>query len=508
MDFIEQSGVKIPNSVIVCGLTNSEKDENVLDFLKRYGSIQNVVSGNDKASEYYQNLIIEFSSGLAIEALEPLLPYKYILEEDPSIVFCVRRLASVYTAKVGEGFTRSYLSELRGLAKRSGEEYEVILKEMMSQISEAIDPVREATSPLFLDTNDKTELPQLQTLLVPPQPTADQGAAAPIPLPSVGKTSSITLSDVNPPEIQKVVVEHIVRKENIGPDLYSSVWLRSFSGRTPRPNNESDYDTWRSQIDLLLSDPSMSHPQITRRLLESLLSPAADVVKGLGPKSSPVLYLQLLDSAFGVVADGEELFAQFMNTLQDPGEKPSTYLQRLQLALNLAVKRGGVAPQDIDKHLLKQFCRGCWDSTLLSSLQLEQKKGSPPSFSDLLLMLRTEEDRQAAKDARMKKHISSTKQRAHIHSQSTCGCAQLQEQPETRLNAVEDLKKQIASLQSQLASVISQKKTRKYDTKGTAEKSNKSKSSSVHTEGFRRQERSRLAGQSPGTVFTVGKMGI
>lgn len=136
----------------------------------------------------------------------------------------------------------------------------------------------------------------------------------------------------------------------------------------------------------------MSPLQISRKIHESLLPPASDVVKGLRPESPPAAYLQLLDSAFGTVEDGEELFAQFLNTLQDPGEKSSTYLHQLQLTLNRATKRGGVTNEEVDKHLIKQFCRGCWDNTLLSALQLEQKKSSPPQFADLLLMIRSEED--------------------------------------------------------------------------------------------------------------------
>lgn len=130
-------------------------------------------------------------------------------------------------------------------------------------------------------------------------------------------------------------------------------------------------------------------------------------------------------------------------------------MQTVNAALNLAVKRGGVATEDVDKHLLKQFCRGCWDSALFSSLQLEQKTCGPPSFSDLLLMLRTQEDRQTAKANRMKKHISTTKQRVSVNSQSTCVCAELKEKSETPSSAIEDLKQQIASLQSQLASLVS-----------------------------------------------------
>lgn len=56
-----------------------------------------------------------------------------------------------------------------------------------------------------------------------------------------------------------------------------------------------------------------------------------------------------------------------MDTFQNAGENPSSYLRRLQVALSLAVKRGGVPESDVNKHLLNQFCRGCWDNTLISS---------------------------------------------------------------------------------------------------------------------------------------------
>lgn len=151
---------------------------------------------------------------------------------------------------------------------------------------------------------------------------------------------------MNPRNIQKVVVEHIVWTQDSVPHMQSQVRLRSFSGKTPRPSHETDYDTWRTHIVLLQSDPSISPLQISRKLLENLLTAWVATA-----------YLQLLDSAFGIVEDGEELFAQFLNSLQDPGEKPSTYLHRIQLALTRAMKRGGVTPEEVDQHLLKEFWR-------------------------------------------------------------------------------------------------------------------------------------------------------
>lgn len=482
MDFIQKSGVKIPNSVIVSGVTQvADQDEQVVDFLREYGSIEVAILVDDSKSEFYQNLIIEFSSGSALVNLEPLLPFTHTVQGDPCAKYVVKALSSVYTTQIGSNATKTYLAELKGLAKLSGKDYGEVLKEMMSRIGEDIEamkPVGIDVSPSHVETPVVTLQPPtpedqqpLVSLLNAPREGNRLNATDSVLFTNGGKAPSLSVSDINPAEIQKVVVEHIVRSEGVSPHLQSPVRLRSFSGKVPRPSNEADYDTWRSHIELLLNDPSMSHLQISRRILECLLSPAADVVKGLRPGSPPIAYLQLLDSAFGTVEDGEELFAQFMNTLQDPGEKPSTYLHRLQLALNLAVRRGGAAPADVDKHLLKQFCRGCWDNSLLSCLQLEQKKSNPPSFADLLLLLRTEEDRQLAKASRMKKHIGTTRQRGQLQLQSAWACAESREKSEVSLSVIEDLGRQVASLQSQLTYLMAQKKTKGADNRGAAGKS-------------------------------------
>ncbi|KAJ7991581.1 hypothetical protein DPEC_G00285350 [Dallia pectoralis] len=111
--------------------------------------------------------------------------------------------------------------------------------------------------------------------------------------------------------------------------------------------------------------------------IESLLSPAADIVKPLGTNATPQAYLTQLESAFGVVEDGEELFATFLGSNQNSGEKPSVYLSRLQTLLTKAVTRGGVSAAESDKYLLRQFCRGCWDQSLIIGLQLEHRRPNP-----------------------------------------------------------------------------------------------------------------------------------
>ncbi|KAK7945555.1 hypothetical protein WMY93_001283 [Mugilogobius chulae] len=228
---------------------------------------------------------------------------------------------------IGSSKTKTYLADLKQVAKLSGKNYAEVLQEMMAQISESIAELHPA------DTAKTEEASEEQTITDPHKMAA---------------TSSPLL---NP---------------------------------APAP---------------------------------TLTPPASDIVKHLSHDLSADVYIKQLDSAYGTVQDGEELYAKFMDTLQNAGEKPSTYLQRLQVALSLAVSRGGVPEGDVKKHLLNQFCRGCWDNTLISELQLKQKKSSPPPFPELLLLLRTEEDREAAKVQRMKQHLGSTKQKVLSQAQ-------------------------------------------------------------------------------------------
>lgn len=86
MNCIQKSGVKIPNAVIVSGVIGeTDRDEQVLDFLKGYGKIERFFVVDDSLSEFYQNLIIEYSSGSAIEGLESHLPYRFIAKGDPHL---------------------------------------------------------------------------------------------------------------------------------------------------------------------------------------------------------------------------------------------------------------------------------------------------------------------------------------------------------------------------------------------------------------------------------------
>lgn len=443
MDIFEKLQIVISHAVLVDKATGTEADEEVLDFLKLYGSISRMINVDDKDSDFFGHLVVEFSTSAAVAALP--LPYTFSTESG-ALKYTISALSDLYASEVGTTKTQTYLSDLQLLAKATGKNYAHVLKDMMAQIGETI-------SELQPDVSSLKASPAPMSLSAPAIPTD------PVP-PSTSKVAqtpsqparlSLSATDLNPPDVQRYVVEHIVKSEDHASHSFSSQKLRVFSGKTPRPAHESDFDTWRSSVDLLMKDPAVSDMQRSRKILESLLPPAADIIKHFSPDTLPSIYLQQLDSAYGTVQDGDELYAKFMDTFQDLGELPSAYLQRLQVTLNLAVKRGGASEQDISKHLLSQFCRGCWDNTLISELQLTQKKANPPSFPDLLLLLRTEEDRKAAKAVRMKQHFGATRQKAAVNAQFI---SNTDNDAITALTSLtRQLAKQMADMQKQLAAL-------------------------------------------------------
>lgn len=79
------------------------------------------------------------------------------------------------------------------------------------------------------------------------------------------------------------------------------------------------------------------------------------MIEHVSPQALPSLYLQLLDSVYGLVEDEDELLAKFIETLQNNDEKPSNYLNCLKVVLSAVVRRGVVAESEPNRYLLKQF---------------------------------------------------------------------------------------------------------------------------------------------------------
>lgn len=349
MDVFLKRGIKLPNAVLLEGITGPGSNE-VIAFLSQYGLVDKIEEISETESEYDGVLVVEFTSGAALEALHPILLYTWVSSKK-TYTCCILELSSVCTDHLVKAKTMLYLSDLQNLAKLTGVDYTEVLKTTMSQIGLSVSELCPAP---HLGEPSVTESPTLpepsvklstQSLSAIPVSLVDTAAPRSVAEPRIdpsnpmqpGMRHSTSSIDVHPPEVQRYVVEHIVKNEE------SAVYhqrLRVFSGRLPRPTHEADYDTWRSGVELLLKDPSVSDLHRSRRIVESLLPPAADMIKQLSSSTLPTVYLDTLDSAYATVQDGDELFARFMDTFQDTGEKPSAYLQRLQVVLNSAMKKG------------------------------------------------------------------------------------------------------------------------------------------------------------------------
>lgn len=488
MEIVMQESVEIPCAVVVSGLTDTDSDNEVSTYLQKYGSIKHFLHIDDPKSDFHRHIIVEFTQSTAMEALEPLLPLKLQSPTQTSTVYEVKSLASVYTLDARSKATRTYMEQLCDIAKLSGTSLEQMLKEELTHIALSTastqssspqpnpkpsseqsplsqkepsdqESVSSSPRPSFVDSSDPAGRKPSHDEVQPHTPSIltknlTELTSSSTPPVVIGDPTQSTI-DVNPPSIQRVVVEHVVRNSEGPSHLSTPGRLRAFTGKCPRPSNEADYDTWRTSVEVLMKDPSVSDSHCTHRILDSLLPPASEMTKHLGPQAKPLAYLELLDSAYGAVEDGDELYARFMSTLQNDGEKPSAFLQRLHVALSTTMRRGGVPSHDFDQQLLKQFCRGCWENSLIVDLQLEQRKRNPPSFAELLLLLRTEEDKQAAKMSRMKQHLGSTKpaysaskQRIMSHLQTAHATTE-----SDHCTEVEMLRKQIADISAQLNSM-------------------------------------------------------
>ncbi|KAK0139815.1 Paraneoplastic antigen Ma1 [Merluccius polli] len=424
MEVVETENVKVLNSVIVSGLTDTGEDQDVTDFLKQYGRIASILRVDEPESPYHKNAIVEYETGDALKALELKLPYDYMSPNE--VTYEIRALVSEYVPTVADSATESYFTELRRIAKLSGRTFEDVLRLQL------IRSPKLAQSPL-----PQLQEPSPATTTVPAEMSKHSTGTGRVHSQIKENEAPITtVSFANPAEVQRVIVEHVVKNE--APASHASYRLRQFSGKTPCPSHEVDFDTWRNSVELILKDPALSDLQRSRRILESLVPPAAHVVKPTQHSES---------------SSSQHIPVVFLNTFQNTGETPSQFLHRLQTILTKVLKRGGLSANEADRHLLRQFCRGCWDNVLIADLQLERKRDNPPPFTELLLQLRIEEDRQAAKENRMKNHLGASKQRANVHLLAASSL-----DTDTLADSdITELRKQITQLHSQLTRQKSKK---------------------------------------------------
>lgn len=107
------------------------------------------------------------------------------------------------------------------------------------------------------------------------------------------KTEELDEDTLNPPEVRHIVVEDVIKNDAPGSQNQSKR-LCFFSGKVPKPPGEADFETWLLHVELMFHDCISVEAQ-RRKILESLLPPASDVVRQLGSSAHPRDYMRLLE---------------------------------------------------------------------------------------------------------------------------------------------------------------------------------------------------------------------
>ncbi|XP_032882254.1 paraneoplastic antigen Ma1 homolog [Amblyraja radiata] len=177
--------------------------------------------------------------------------------------------------------------------------------------------------------------------------------------------------------------------------------LRMFSGNLPTPPGEESLDHWLEQAYLMIEECDCSEREKRKRIVESLKGPALEIIQAVrlnDPDASPDCYVKALESAFGTLVSGEDLYFAFRSLHQQSGEKLSDFLRRLECSLIKVVQKGGLLSHRADHARIHQLIRGATDSDMmLLQLRLRERKEKPPTFLKLLNEIREEEEYDTAR---------------------------------------------------------------------------------------------------------------
>uniref|UniRef100_A0A669C889 Uncharacterized protein n=1 Tax=Oreochromis niloticus TaxID=8128 RepID=A0A669C889_ORENI len=208
--------------------------------------------------------------------------------------------------------------------------------------------------------------------------------------------STETPQENSPESIIQAVGDLLAKTMRPTSENTASRCLRIFSGQSPTPAGEESLDSWVEQARLMIEECDCSEREKRRRVVESLKGPALEIIQAVrrdNPDASPESYVEALESAFGSLESGEDLYLAFRSLGQQRGEKLSDFLRRLERSLTKVVQRGGLPSHRVDRARIDQLIRGATESEImLLQLRLRERKEEPPTFLKLLSEIREEED--------------------------------------------------------------------------------------------------------------------
>lgn len=278
MELCNRFDLRGQNCLYVTGIDDSYSEPEITDFFATNGDIETIVRVPNEPGQPTGKVLIEYSSDRPISRLNPATVGKLPSPKDPNVTWHVRTIREICQDELGRELAQRYLRELQDLHRSSREGFFTMLQSQLQTLQTDVGPPQRSEVPFTSsqpslappvtnqthDSPDGTMRSAHSPVYVIDEPLqGDNHEASGLrpphtPLdPPPSNPAHVDESMFNPPHIQKVVVEHIMRSES-SPPSFSQSRIRTFSGRIPKPNGEVDYDAWRTQVELLLCDPSLS----------------------------------------------------------------------------------------------------------------------------------------------------------------------------------------------------------------------------------------------------------
>lgn len=178
-----------------------------------------------------------------------------------------------------------------------------------------------------------------------------------------------------------------------------SMWYRKikiFSGNVFAGPGEENFEAWLEQVTEVMQVWQVCEAEKIRRLLESLHGPALSIMRVLRANNDSMTAEQCLDTLkqiFGSKEDSRTSQFKFLQTVQKTGEKISAFLVRLEPLLQKALQHNPAAARSTDRIRLKHILsRTNLSVSLRGKLELLDQRGCPPTFLELMKLVRDEEE--------------------------------------------------------------------------------------------------------------------
>lgn len=206
--------------------------------------------------------------------------------------------------------------------------------------------------------------------------------------------------------------------------LKESMWYRKlkvFSGNTFPGPGEENFEVWLEQVTEMMKMWQVSMVEKRRRLLESLCGPALSVMRMLLANNDSMTVEQCLDALtqiFGSKEDYRTSQFKFFQTFQLSGEKISVFLLRLEPLLQKAVQHSPLSIRSTDMIRLKHIlARANMTTSLRGKLKLLDQRGCPPTFLELMKLIRDDEEWEITMAVMKENHRNKERDRRASDSQ-------------------------------------------------------------------------------------------